>query len=42
MAPRDAKCSMRPARCAGQSMFVQNVSLSPSSLLRGSPQIGHV
>ena len=35
MAPREAKCSMRPAIWAGQSRLVQKVSLSPSRRTSG-------
>ena len=40
MAPREAKCSMRASRWAGQSTLVQKVSLSPSRRTRGCSQRG--
>ena len=42
IAPREAKCSMRPATWAGQSRLVQKVSLSPSRRTSGPPQTGHI
>ncbi len=40
MAERDAKWAMRWTRWAGQSRFVQNVSLSPGSRTSWLPQLG--
>ena len=41
MAPRDAKCPMRPSRWAGQSTLTQNVSDSPSMRMSGPWHTGH-
>ena len=42
IAPRDAQCSRRSRRCAGQPTFVQRDTTSPGSRHTGPPQLGHV